>query len=32
MRVVVVHVIVKKTRKTPRSEIASASKKAKEVK
>jgi phage-related protein len=32
MRVVVVHVIVKKTRKTPRSEIAYASKKAKEVK
>src|ERR1035438_2959462 len=30
MRVVVVHVIVKKTRKTPRSEIAYASKKAKE--
>lgn len=32
MRVVVVHVIVKKTRKTPRSEIAYALKKAKEVK
>ncbi len=32
MRVVVVHVIVKKTRKTPRSEIAHALKKAKEIK
>jgi len=32
MRVVVVHVFVKKTRKTPREEIAYALKKAKEVK
>jgi len=32
MRIVVVHVIVKKTRKTPRNEIAYALKKAKEVK
>jgi phage-related protein len=32
MRVVVVHIIVKKTRKTPRNEIAYALKKAKEVK
>jgi phage-related protein len=32
MQIVVVHVIVKNTRKTPRSEIACALKKAKEVK
>jgi phage-related protein len=32
MRIVVVHVIVKKTQKTPRKEIAYALKKAKEVK
>jgi phage-related protein len=32
MRIVVVHVIVKKTQKTPRNEIAYALKKAKEVK
>ena len=31
MRIVVVHIIVKKTRKTPRNEIAYALKKAKEV-